>query len=92
MKQTKLFESEQPPKWVEEWQGMPEFVQQQSEKPYAQITIRFSNENDLQEFAKIIGQKLTKNTKSIWHPAIERGINANKLYINESKISRLHNK
>jgi len=70
--------------WKKEWQNMPEFVQSETNKPYAQIIFRFANENDLQEFSKLINQKLTKKTKSAWHPQIERGKNANKIYVNES--------
>ncbi len=58
---------EQEPDWKQEWKDMPEFIQDKKE-PYAKIIVRFENEEDLQEFAKIIGQKLTKKTKSIWHP------------------------
>lgn len=46
---------------------MPEFVQEKQE-PYAKIIFRFENEKDLQDFAKLIGQKLTNKTKSSWHP------------------------
>jgi hypothetical protein len=53
--------------WKEEWKGMPEFVQEKQE-PWAKIIFRFENEDDLQEFAKLIGQKLTKKTKSSWYP------------------------
>lgn len=53
--------------WQEEWKGMPEFVQEK-QAPYAKIIIRFDSEDALQEFSKLIGQKLTKKTKSIWHP------------------------
>ena len=52
---------------VDEWVGMPEFVQKKKE-PFSKITIRFETEADLQEFAELIGQKLTPKTKSIWHP------------------------
>lgn len=69
--------------WKKEWQGMPEFIQGETDKPYAQIIFRFANEQDLKDFAKIIGQKLTNKTKSVWHPQIERGINANKIYVYE---------
>ena len=41
---------------------MPEFIQGKKE-PHSQIIIRFENETDLQEFAKLIGQKLTKKQK-----------------------------
>lgn len=70
--------------WNEsEWQGMPEFIQEKM-KPYAEIIIRFDSEEDLHEFAELIGQKLTNKTKSIWHPKLIRGINSNKRYKNES--------
>ena len=49
------------------WGGMPEF-QQDKQEPYAKIIFRFENEEDLQRFAQIIGQKLTAKTKSSWHP------------------------
>jgi len=49
------------------WEGMPEFYQERRE-PYAKIIFRFENEDDLQDFANLIGQKLTKKTKSSWHP------------------------
>jgi hypothetical protein len=66
-----------------EWEGMPEFIQEKKE-PHSKIIIRFANEEDLQEFAKMIGQKLTNKTKSIWHPKLVRGINSNKRYSNGS--------
>ena len=53
--------------WTNEWKEMPEFVQEK-QKPHAQIVFRFENENDLQEFARLIGQKLTNKTKSAWFP------------------------
>lgn len=49
------------------WSGMPEFEQEKKE-PYAKIVFRFETEEDLQEFAELIGQKLTQKTKSTWHP------------------------
>ncbi len=66
-----------------EWDGMPEFVQEKKE-PYSKINVRFNNEEDLQEFAKLIGQKLTNKTKSIWHPQLVRGLNSNKRFVDES--------
>ena len=66
-----------------EWVGMPEFVQEKQE-PFAKIIVRFDNEDDLNEFAEKIGQKLTPKTKSIWHPKLVRGKNANLRYVDES--------
>jgi hypothetical protein len=51
----------------EEWVGMPEFVQEKQE-PFSKIVIRFETEQDLMDFAELIGQKLTPKTKSIWFP------------------------
>lgn len=65
-----LFEENQVGKtddWREEWKDMPEFVQNKQE-PYAKIIFRFDNEESLQDFAKLIGQKLTNKTKSAWFP------------------------
>jgi hypothetical protein len=50
-----------------EWINMPEFVQEKQE-PYAKIIVRFETKEDLDKFANLINQKLTKKTKSIWFP------------------------
>jgi hypothetical protein len=50
-----------------EWVGMPEFVQEKKE-PFKELIIRFDTEDDYLDFQKIINQKLTNKTKSIWHP------------------------
>jgi hypothetical protein len=62
---------------------MPEFVQEKQE-PYAKIIVRFENKEDLEEFSKLINQKLTQKTKSIWHPELHRGIHSAKRYVDES--------
>lgn len=66
-----------------EWKGMPEFVQEKQE-PYAKIIFRFENEEDLQEFAELIGQKLTKKTKSAWYPFKSHWGAVKKKWIDES--------
>jgi hypothetical protein len=65
-----------------EWEGMPEF-NQPPQKPYAQIIIRVGSRDDLESLSQLLGQRLTTNTKSIWHPQLVRGINSNKRYISE---------
>jgi len=68
MTQNSLFEIEKKDnEWQNEWKNMPEFVQEKK-KAYSQIIFRFNNEKDLQNFAKLIGQKLTNKTKSAWFP------------------------
>lgn len=66
----------------DEWKNMPEFVQDKQE-PFAKIIVRFNSQEDLDEFSKLIGQKLTPKTKSIWHPQLVRGINSAKRYVDE---------
>ena len=50
-----------------EWVGMPEFVQEKKE-PFKELIIRFDSEDDYLDFQRLINQKLTNKTKSIWHP------------------------
>lgn len=52
-------------RWAE-WQGMPEFRHKWLEDPYASLTVHFMDEAELQEFAKLVDQPLTKKTPSIW--------------------------
>lgn len=54
-----------------DWDDMPEFVQEENEA-YAKITVRIRNEEDLQEFIKLMDQNITPKTKSIWYPALDR--------------------
>lgn len=54
-------------KQLDLWVGMPEFEQEKKE-PFSQITVRFETQEDMEDFANLIGQKLTPKTKSIWHP------------------------
>ena len=49
------------------WVGMPEF-EQNEQKPSKTLYVHFKTESDYNEFASMIGQILTKKTKSIWHP------------------------
>lgn len=68
--------------WQKEWKDMPEFVQEKKE-PYSKLIIRFESEKDLQDFAELIGQKLTKKTKSIWHPFKSHWGADKKVWVNE---------
>lgn len=75
-----------------EWKGMPEFSQGKV-RPYANIVVRFATHEDLLEFSKLINQKVTDRTRSIWHPKLIAGnnhIQSDKRYVDESEVSRLH--
>lgn len=93
MTQANLFELEKEKKeWEREWVGMPEYSQSKVKKEFASIIVRFDTKEDLEDFSKLINQKLTNKTKSIYFPQIIRGINANKLYIDENQISHIYHK
>jgi hypothetical protein len=66
--------------WHEHWKGMPEFVQEDL-APVKTIYIHFETREDYQAFAKLVGQTLTMNTRSIWYPEAEIGRTFNKRYI-----------
>ena len=72
-----------PEPWEEDWQDMPEFVQE-DQTSYRQIIVHFATREDLQAFAELIGQPLTYNTRSIWHPRAEIGRYSDKLYIDDT--------
>lgn len=50
-----------------EWEGMPEF-DQPDKNSWRQLIVHFECQSDLDEFSRLIGQRLTDKTKSIWHP------------------------
>lgn len=54
-----------------EWRGMPEFNQPDN-GAIRQIIVSFTTEEDIQSFAKLVGQNITKKTKSIWFPRREK--------------------
>jgi len=61
--------------WKKHWVGMPEFIQENN-PPYKKIIISFRNEEDYNEFAKLIDQNLSDKTKSIWYPKLDREANS----------------
>ena len=66
----------------DEWVGMPEFVQEE-QNAYQKIIIRFDCKEDVEEFSRLIGQNVTPQTKSLWHPKLSIGANRNKRWVNE---------
>ena len=75
-----LDEEPSKPNWTKEWVGMPQF-DQEKQTPFAEMTIRFASKEDLDAFSKLIDQKLTPKTKSLWHPQLVRGIYSHLKYV-----------
>lgn len=72
------------------WVGMPEF-NQADKNGYRQIIVHFETALDMQNFAVLIGQKITEKTKYIWYPEQQRDLVSDKAYISdESTVSPLH--
>jgi hypothetical protein len=56
--------------WEDDWEGMPEYFQQ--DKLWDRtIHIHFKNNEDVQKFAKLVKQKITSHTKYIWYPEVK---------------------
>lgn len=54
----------------EEWQGMPEY-ESENLGAFKQIIVSFKTAEDVQDFAKLLRQKIHPKTKSIWFPQVE---------------------
>lgn len=79
-------DSQVQPNWEKEWIGMPEFSQEDM-RPYKTLTVSFTNEDDINLFSSLIGQKIFYsdsrkgvNTRSIHFPKREWRHAADKRY------------
>ena len=77
-RQVSLFETGK--SWENEWKGMPEFVQEDQES-FNSIVVHFESRTDMLAFSRLVGQKITENTRAIWYPEAEIGTYADKRYI-----------
>ena len=68
--------------WQTVWQGMPEF-EMEDLTSFRKINVHFRNQKDIDAFAKLIGQKITK-APSLWYPEWEKRRYADKRYVDES--------
>jgi len=53
--------------WKAEWHGMPEFIQEDL-NPWKTLYVHFKTREDMHSFARLVGQRLTFETISIWFP------------------------
>ena len=65
--QESLFEVE--PDWRKDWEGMPEY-EHKDLQPKFQLIVSFETAGDLQDFARLVDQKITRKTQSIWYPML----------------------
>ena len=60
---------------------MPEYAQEDL-RAVQSIHIHFKTQKDVEDFAALIGQKITDKTRSVWIPQIEIERYADKTYTN----------
>lgn len=83
-KQISLFDnSEELYKHNEEWKNMPQFIQDDL-SPFQSLIVHFETEQDRNEFAKLIEQKITYKTKSIWFPKYNKEKPSEYMYVGDS--------
>lgn len=59
--------AETPQSPMDEWVGMPEY-ENEKKLEYQQIILHFADEDAVESFASLIGQKITPQTRYLWHP------------------------
>ena len=66
--------------WQKEWQGMPEFVQDDM-KAISSVVVNFLTVEDMNAFSELIGKRITFTTKSVLFPVQST---TKKIYVDES--------
>lgn len=83
-KQGGLFKQEETKEdWEKEWEGMPEFIQEDLTSKCS-VLVHFKSEEDMELFSELIGQKLTTRSRGIWYPQLDIRRYADKRYVDES--------
>ncbi|MFN5418037.1 MAG: hypothetical protein ACK5B9_13340 [Flavobacteriia bacterium] len=85
MKQEKLqinFFDELEDLYEKEWKGMPEF-NMTPEVPIFTLKLSFKTEKDIEEFAKLINQKVTKTRENYWFPKLNRNAFSELKYVDD---------
>ena len=69
--------------WEKEWQGMPEFIQDDLSS-YRKIIIHFRSDEDVKKFSQLIDQPITPKQPSLWYPKLDVRRYAHLRYVDES--------
>jgi len=79
-KQIPLFENKE--WWSDEWEGMPEFDQEDLTSD-RRIIVHFRNKEDMDAFAELINQRIAPRQVSLWFPEMKFRYRTDKEYIDE---------
>ena len=86
--QGRLFEN--PPVWVDMWQGMPEYKHEDL-TPWKTLNVHFRSREDYQAFFRLLGRtKAPSQGGSLWYPEEEIGRYANKLFVSAQDINPIY--
>jgi hypothetical protein len=69
--------------WEEHWEEMPDF-DQPSKRPFRTIYVHFEKREDMEAFAKLIGQRLTPKTRYVWYPEQQANETRKICFVNET--------
>ena len=67
---------------ADEWQGMPEF-EQDDVGAFQSVAVHFRDQEGVDEFARLIAQKITDRTKFVWFPFEIEESYIDKRYVSE---------
>jgi hypothetical protein len=68
--------------WKEEWKDMPEFHQEDLSS-FRRINVHFRNQEDVDKFITLMGQKISPKQKACWFPEMPIRSYKNKRYVDE---------
>ena len=75
-----------PPAWREHWRGMPGFNQADL-TPMQSVVVSFRCPRDREEFAELIGRRITGKTRSMWYPREEIGRMVDKRFASDEPLN-----
>ena len=82
--QLNLFQDELPESFYDkEWKDMTEFIMN-PEIPILTIKISFKTNEDIDNFSKLINQKIYINRENYWFPKLNRNAFSKLVYVDES--------
>jgi hypothetical protein len=64
----------------DEWQGMPEFTQE-DQTSHRKVIVHFRSDADVDEFAALLSQRIGPKQPSIWYPEMAHRVTADKHYV-----------